>query len=256
MICPKCKEKLNKVNNTYKCLNNHSYDISKEGYINLLLSKTNAGDNELLIKARHSFLNNDYYLPLANKLKIIINDLDPKTILDAGCGTGYYTSKLKTNDNTIYGSDISKDAIKLASKHSKDINYIVASNQFIPLEDKSIDLILNIFAPYFNDEFNRLLNNGYLIIVHTAKKHLWELKKLIYENPYLNKKETFNLNNFSLVSEETIDYNIDIPQEDLHLLFSMTPYYYKTKKEDIQKINTVSSLNVTISFTISIFRQI
>ena len=229
IICPKCKERLSKINNTYKCINNHSYDISKEGYVNLLISKTNAGDNDILIKARHNFLNNGYYEPLALKLKDIVPN--------------------------IIGCDISKDAIKLASKKNKDISFIVASNQFIPLANNSIDLILNIFAPYFDKEFNRLLNNGYLIIVHTAEKHLWELKELIYEKPYLNKKEVFNLENFTLIKEENIYYTINIPKEDLYSLFTMTPYYYKTKKEDISKIDLVESLSMTINFTISIFKQ-
>lgn len=255
IICPKCKERLSKINNTYKCINNHSYDISKEGYVNLLISKTNAGDNDILIKARHNFLNNGYYEPLALKLKEIIKELNPTTMLDAGCGTGYYASKLKDIVPNIIGCDISKDAIKLASKKNKDISFIVASNQFIPLANNSIDLILNIFAPYFDKEFNRLLNNGYLIIVHTAEKHLWELKELIYEKPYLNKKEVFNLENFTLIKEENIYYTINIPKEDLYSLFTMTPYYYKTKKEDISKIDLVESLSMTINFTISIFKQ-
>ena len=72
LVCPKCKEKLVKIENSYKCLNNHSFDISKEGYVNLLLSKSNAGDNDLLIKSRHNFLNKGYYEDLAHKLKEII----------------------------------------------------------------------------------------------------------------------------------------------------------------------------------------
>lgn len=255
IICPKCKEKLVKVNNSYKCINNHSFDISKEGYVNLLLSKTNAGDNNILIKSRHNFLCNGYYEPLAFKLKELINDFAPNTLLDAGCGTGYYASILKNSIPNIIGCDISKDAIKLASKKNKDIQYIVASNQSIPVKDCSVDIILNIFAPYFEEEFNRILNNGYLIIVHTGPKHLWELKQLIYNKPYLNKKEIYDLKHFSLIKEEEICYQVNIPQNDLHLLFSMTPYYYKTKKEDISKINSVESLNTTINFTISIFKQ-
>ena len=93
MICPKCKETLTKVNNSYKCVNNHSYDISKYGYVNLLLSKTNCGDPLKSIKARNNFLSKDYYKPLANKIQELIvyynNSSEIKSILDCGCGTGY-----------------------------------------------------------------------------------------------------------------------------------------------------------------------
>ena len=256
MICPKCKEKLTLINSSYKCKNNHCYDISKEGYVNLLLSKTDAGDNKDLINARINFLNKDYYLPLVNKLSSIIKDLNTKVLLDAGCGTGYYTNYFKQVIDSVYGSDISKDAIKYASKKNKEITYFVSSNQFIPLENNSIDTIINIFAPYFENEFHRLLKqNGYLIIVHAGEKHLWELKELIYDTPYLNPITNFDFTKFGLVNEEILEYKKVIPSDDLNSLFMMTPYYYKTKNNDYSKINTVSSLNLTISFKITIFRR-
>ena len=80
-ICPVCFKKINKevtlIKNekSYTCLNNHSFDISKEGYINLLQINANNGDNETLIKAREQFLNKDYYKPLKDKLISILKDL-------------------------------------------------------------------------------------------------------------------------------------------------------------------------------------
>ena len=40
-----CKNKLERINNTYKCVNNHSYDISRDGYVNLLINQTNLQKN-------------------------------------------------------------------------------------------------------------------------------------------------------------------------------------------------------------------
>ena len=70
LICPICKEKLQIVNNSYKCINNHSFDISKSGYTNLLISKTNSGDNQEMVNARFVFLNKGYYKNLALKIKV------------------------------------------------------------------------------------------------------------------------------------------------------------------------------------------
>ena len=99
LICPKCKLKLTKDHNNnnhfFRCPNNHCFDISKEGYVNLLLSKTDAGDNKDLIKARVEFLNKGYYFNLVEKLQDIIKQLNINTLLDAGCGTGYYTNYFK-----------------------------------------------------------------------------------------------------------------------------------------------------------------
>ena len=61
MICPNCKQKLQKIDNSYKCINNHSFDISKQGYVNLLLNTSNSGDNKEMINARSIFLQKGYY---------------------------------------------------------------------------------------------------------------------------------------------------------------------------------------------------
>ena len=37
IICPICKEKLEREGKSYRCINNHSFDISKSGHINLLI---------------------------------------------------------------------------------------------------------------------------------------------------------------------------------------------------------------------------
>lgn len=267
IICPKCKQKLNiqstllKENNSYKCINGHTYDISKEGYINLLDSKTGSGDNEILIKARELFLSKGYYDNLRDEIINIINELNIKTFLDCGCGTGYYTEKCSDNIIQGYGLDISKQAIKVASKkHNKNKNifYFVSSSKDIPLKDKSVDLILNIFAPYFNNEFSRVLkDNGYLIIVSSNDNHLYELKQLIYDNPYYNDhtgKEVIKLDSFTLIDEKKINYHITVNNEDLMNLFMMTPYYYKTKEKDINKLNHVNTLDITVSFNISVLK--
>ena len=80
MLCPNCKEKLEKNGNTYKCLNNHSFDISKQGYVNLLLNSKNSGDNKEMITARHEFLKKGYFDNLLNSIASIINTLNIKKI--------------------------------------------------------------------------------------------------------------------------------------------------------------------------------
>ena len=57
LICPVCKEKLIKGNKTFRCVNNHSFDCAKQGYVNLSRKQTkNHGDNALMVKARTDFL--------------------------------------------------------------------------------------------------------------------------------------------------------------------------------------------------------
>lgn len=256
MICPKCKEKLSKNLNTYKCPNNHSFDISKYGYVNLLLSKTNCGDPAESIKARNNFLNKDYYKPLSQNIINIINNYKPDKILDCGCGTGYYSFPLSTQYN-ITGIDISKDAILYASKKDKNSNYIVASSASIPFENDYFDLSYIIFAPLFEDELSRVLKEkGILILITPNTNHLFELKKTIYDNPYLNNPEDLNLKHFKKLDSYELNYKINLDNESLQDLIAMTPYFYKTSKANLSRIDMIDNLDITIDFIITIYENI
>ena len=74
ILCPICKEILTKQDKTLTCPNKHSFDIAKQGYINLnMKDSSNTGDEKEMIKAGNLFLNEDYYLFLKDKLNEIIN---------------------------------------------------------------------------------------------------------------------------------------------------------------------------------------
>ena len=258
LICPKCKTKLNKIGNTYKCPNNHSYDISKYGYVNLLLSKTNAGDDRIMVDARYNFLSKEYYLPLAKSINNVLSNYIQKDsfILDGGCGTGYYDSVIKRIYPNIIGYDISKDAITKASKLNKDLIYFVASSNDVPLESNLFDCIINIFTPTFEKEIVRLLkDDGILIIVAPKDNHLIELKKTIYENTYLNEEDIPSFNNLYLDKCVESISKSNLAKEDLDNLIKMTPYFYKTSKENLNKIINIDSLDVTFAFNIYIYKK-
>ena len=156
MICPNCKNKLQKIDNSFKCINNHCFDISKQGYVNLLLNSKNSGDNKEMINSRHKFLNKGYFEILLKEIITILKTIKIDNILDIGCGEGYYDRGIKQFINVeITGLDISKEACLKASKLSKDIMYVVGSSNEIPFEDNEFDLILNIFAPHEEKEFSR-----------------------------------------------------------------------------------------------------
>ena len=249
MICPKCKLLLEKNNNCFKCQNNHSYDISKEGYVNLLLNKTNSGDNKDLVNARIKFLNKHYYDFLANSLNDIINNIGSNLkVLDCGCGVGYYDLFIKNQDLTLL--DISKYAISNAAKINKNSLCCVAGNNDLPFSDKSFDVLLFIFSPIFISEAKRVLNEkGVIINITPGKNHLYEMKELLYKNPYYNKDTIISFDGFR---KETINVTkkVHINNEDLHYLIGMTPYKYKTNKFDIDNLN-ITDLDITFDFLIT-----
>lgn len=108
--CPACHAGLLLDNNQLRCENNHSYDIAKEGYVNLLLANQKRskepGDNKAMINARRGFLEQGYYQPLADKLAALIEahiptllatsqQSDAINVFDAGCGEGYYLNQIQ-----------------------------------------------------------------------------------------------------------------------------------------------------------------
>ena len=272
LICPICQSSLFVSGSSYCCSNNHNFDISSKGYVNLLLSHQKSskepGDNKLMVTARHHFLNAGFYQPLAKALcSEILSNLSSKTstpnILDSGCGEGYYIDALQKElseqdiNAAIFGIDISKDAIKHASARNKNINWIVGNAFRIPIESNTMDYILQVFSPCSDGEFARLLKkDGIIISVIPGKKHLFELKKLLYTNPYENDEDEYALTSFTAFKKQHIEYeiNIDNPDNIMNLLM-MTPYYYKTNAEDKSKLNSIDKLTTTVEFVVTVYRK-
>ena len=73
LICPVCGEKLNRLDRSYRCPNRHSFDIARQGYVNLLTvnqkHSLNPGDTRQQVLSRRAFLEAGYYEPILNTLK-------------------------------------------------------------------------------------------------------------------------------------------------------------------------------------------
>ncbi len=265
-ICPVCKSVLTEQESKYSCENNHCFDKAKQGYVNLLMSQQSSqkrhGDDKLMVKSRRDFLNNGYYSKLSQEICKVINKIKSNysVLLDVGCGEGYYTSQVKSECgfSDVYGIDISKFALQYASKVDKSIKFAVASAFQLPFAENSVDLLLNVFAPCAYEEFYRVLNNnGLLVKVVPLSEHLWELKTAIYDKPYKNKPEIKNDELFTLVDSVELKYNIVLEnKEDIYNLFTMTPYYYKTSKEDTEKLLKLENLTTMVHFAIEIYKKV
>ncbi len=251
--CPVCSGKLFECGGAFKCMQNHSFDAAKQGYINLLRSNSAGkrhGDDKLMVQARKSFLEKGYY----SRLREAVNEVlgNGHTVLDSGCGEGYYTSSFAENNN-VCGIDISKEALKLAATRCPSCEFAVASISDIPLPNSSVDAVVNIFAPESPEEFNRVLSDrGRLIVVYPMEKHLYELKSAVYDKPYLNPAVELSRKDMSLKSTKEVRYSVTLDcNEDILSLFKMTPYYYKTSKTDQQKLERLDTLTVGLEFLIA-----
>lgn len=263
-ICPVCKSEISLFERTYKCNNNHCFDLSKDGYVNLLMSQQSSlkrhGDDKLMVKARRDFLEKGYYNELRQAICETLENVLPESssIVDVGCGEGYYTAEIaKNNRFKIFGVDISKDALKYAAKSVKSCSFAVASAFSLPFAESSADCVLSVFAPSAYEEFYRVLkNDGKLIKAIPLEEHLWELKCALYKEPYKNKPEKRNDELFKLVSQKEIKYKINLTEkDDIENLFKMTPYYYKTGREDAEKLLSLNNLETTVHFGVEIYEK-
>lgn len=267
--CPVCGEALQRADRTYRCAKNHSFDLSKEGYTYLLppnqKHSSSPGDDKGMAAARREFLSRDYYRPLKEALCSLALTYTPDSpaLLDTGCGEGYYTTGIyhalleAGKLPRMAGTDISKFILRYAAKREKAIEWAVASSYHLPVPDESVDLLLNCFSPLALEEFLRVLKpGGAFLYVVPAAEHLWELKEVLYEHPYPNEEKETPYEGFAYETIVPVDASITLQsQADIHALFQMTPYYWKTPKEGAERLAKLDTLTTRISFRIHVFRK-
>lgn len=261
-LCPKCRAPLAQIGSSLKCEKGHCFDVSSEGYVNLVLGKVSGGDSPDMCRARHDFLNAGYYEPFAKGISDVIKEFSPHKICDAGCGEGYYSRIIKSEneDAEIVGFDLAKTSIKLASKaekgKSEPIKYAVCGIFDMPLPDNSYDALISVFAPVPDKEAHRILKDGGIMIVcHPGKDHLSGLKALVYDNPYDNEETDTVFCGFEKLRDERVKYSVTVSKEHISSLFLMTPYYWKTSVSDAEKLKHADMLETELDFIISIYRK-
>lgn len=268
--CPICGASLTREERVYRCSAGHSYDIAKEGYTHLLPPNRKhsaaPGDDKGMAAARRDFLSKGYYSPLLNALcrEIDLRTGDTPVLLDTGCGEGYYTAgiyqHLLSGGKTprMAGSDISKFILRSAAKRERAIEFAVASSYHLPVADEQIDILLNCFSPLALEEFHRVLKpGGYFLYVVPAADHLWEMKEVLYDQPYPNEEKETPYDGFSYEAIVPVDATITLEsQADIHALFQMTPYYWKTPKAGSDRLAALDTLTTRIAFRIHIFKKL
>ncbi len=267
--CPVCALALEKHERSFRCENGHGYDLARQGYVNLLMSNRSSGkrhgDDKLMVLSRKNFLDKGYYSPLLDKIKALALEYcgSSAEMLDIGCGEGWYTSAVGKafadagRTCRASGIDISKEALIQAHKRDGELSLAVAGVNALPFMDGSFDLLLNVFAPNDDREFHRVLKKGgiYLKAV-PLERHLFGLKAAVYDKPYENPPAAYAPEGFNVLGRHDVCYTLRLDNnEDIKALFMMTPYYYKTGREDQQKLDTLTELETEIAFGVFLLQR-
>ena len=269
LICPNCGLELTRQNNTMRCENGHSFDLAAAGYCNLLTGSKPGdfiGDSKEMVAARRRFLDTGAYESLRTALCRMMLDKAPAgkvSVLDAGCGEGYYTGAVARallesgRELLMVGADIAKSATAYAAKRDKITQYITANSYKLPIKDKSADISLSLFAPCPAEEFKRILKpGGKVIMAVPGTEHLWELKEAIYDEPYQNREDKHSLEGFMLTDRVKLSYKAQIEGKDnVQALFSMTPYIHRTGKESMERLRAIENIELTLAFVLLCFER-
>lgn len=265
LCCPVCGKPLTMGEKTAKCENGHCYDrAARGGYIHLLRQhrrgSADPGDSAEMCQARTRFLSGNWYAPLRDAVAEQARALAPRDVLDAGCGEGWYTAAVAAAlpDARIAGIDLSRYALRHAGRVCPAVELAIASLFELPLADASVDLVLHLFAPMCADEFARVLRpGGRLLTITPGAKHLWGMKEILYPKPYENPTAVRTLPGFVFEHETRIADEITLTDPaDIHALYQMTPYAWKTGREAAERLLAQPVLRTPIEFQIHQYRKI
>lgn len=267
-ICPICGKFLeaDQAGKTFSCLNHHSFDKAKEGYLNLLpvqhKHSKEPGDSKAMLTARREFLESGFYEPMAKAVAMIINTthehIQTIRLLDLGCGEGYYSRKIIefcNNPNTIslHGIDIAKFAIAAAAKKQSEAQFIVASSIRLPYPTGYFDFILRIFAPSDDNELKRVLNSaGYLLTVTPGPRHLRQLKSFIYNEVKDHSLENLVPHDFEQLTTQRISYKITPDANQRIALLQMTPFAWRANENTQLALSSALELEIEVDFILTL----
>lgn len=279
--CPVCKNRLLNSADGYQCSNNHTFDVAREGYVNLLLAhqkhSKEPGDSPEMIRSRRRFLDLGHYDRVSDGInEAIAHDLDRSEhehaycILDAGCGEGFYLKRLKGSmagrqgrnaPIDYYGVDISKFAVRQATRRDRTIDWFVASIIDLPFATSSFDIVLNVFSPLYFMEFSRVLNDaGMLVVASPGPRHLNGLREIIYPvarehapSDILEKAKGL----FVLSTATRINYQFELKSTgEIMDLLAMTPYFWNIDLSTRSRVEELDRLTSDVDVEIRVFTKI
>ncbi|WDV47998.1 methyltransferase domain-containing protein [Clostridiaceae bacterium M8S5] len=275
-LCPICGENMIiTMNKSLICVNKHTFDLSKYGYINLTLNSKNTKYSKDMFKAKKAIHNIGIFDKMLSKVVDLIKTYylnnytgERVNILDLGCGEGSHLASIinrlaeKSNRKILgVGVDIEKEAIKIASKGYQNAIWCVADLAKSPFKKRTFDIITNIFSPSNYKQFNRILkDDGVLIKVVPEKDYLKQLRSVFYNKTdkqnYSNDKVINHFaKNFNIIHKTNINYSLKIGNDDLKNLIHMTPLAWGVDSDKIKYIINKKLDECTIDLCIIIGKK-
>jgi 23S rRNA (guanine745-N1)-methyltransferase len=165
------------------CARQHSFDIARSGYINLLQPQDrrskHPGDTDAAVAARRRLHERGVTQPLLRGIAALLNANADDVVLDAGCGDGFYLGTLAQEVRfEAHGIDISTRAIDLAARRFREAEWIVGNaDRLLPYADNAFSIVLSVTGRRNAAESARVMRGrGKLLVAVPAPDDLIELR--------------------------------------------------------------------------------
>ncbi|MEK4405251.1 putative RNA methyltransferase [Sporosarcina sp. FSL K6-6792] len=243
------------------CVDNHSFDLSKNGYVNLAPQAHVTKYDKSLFEARKTVMSSGFFNQvlefITHKVREHIEGREQAFILDAGCGEGTHLSAILSqlpSKTTGIGIDLAKEGITAAAKEYPGSIWSVADLANCPFQESQFDVILNILSPANYAEFTRLLKpDGLFVKAVPESGYLKELRAVFYDDEERT-DDTDPVARFAqhydAVTTERITYVFPLSSGLLAPLIRMTPLTWGASEEKIEEALGMDIQNITIDFTV------
>lgn len=261
LSCPVCTEPLVWLGQVVFCARGHSFDVAREGYVNLTTGPVQRrADTREMVQARRRFLDAGHYAPLAQAINDAVSSALQRpniagdavsraphsrnlpggaklpAIIDAGCGEGSYLGALARHlvetgqtEVSYLGLDLSRDALRLAARRWSEVRFVVSDlMQRWPVAPASVDVLLDIFAPRNPDEFARVAKpGGHALVVVPTERHLAALRQrygllgIEPDKPAHLREQLASA--FEPVREHSLTFPLHLKPDDVRDLIGMSP---------------------------------
>jgi 23S rRNA (guanine745-N1)-methyltransferase len=235
--CPSCGDGLSAADGALRCPRRHSFDVARHGYVGLLTgARATSGDDGPMARARRDFLAAGRYAPILAAVADLAAEADlsgkPVTVVDVGCGTGYYLAGVldALPDAVGLGLDTSGHALRVAARaHERAAAATWDVFRPFPIASERVDVVLDVFAPRNPAEFHRVLRaGGVLVVVRPFGGHLAELRRQVPQMVTVDPDKERRLHQaldpyFEVARTVEVEYTTPLARQEAVDLVLMTP---------------------------------
>ncbi|GHD99007.1 putative RNA methyltransferase [Streptomyces alanosinicus] len=265
--CPTCRvPRLRPDRGALRCRAGHTFDLARHGYAGLLTgTRATSGDDAAMARSRDRFLATGGYGPVRRAVAGLAAVALPGrgTVVDAGCGTGYYLAGVldRVPGARGLGLDTSVRALRSAARvHGRAAAASWDVFRPFPLADGAADVVLDVFAPRNPAEFHRILRPaGRLVVVRPTARHLAELRGRVPSMVTVDPAKEHRLHQaldpyFEAAETERVEYRLSLTGPELSDLVGMTPSARHADPDDLARGDRLPD-RVTVSVLATGYRR-